>query len=40
MSDTSMAIGFMVVIVGGVLALLFRTYPEYRQNVAWIVAGR
>ncbi len=40
MSETSMAIGSMVVIVGGVLALLFRTYLEYRQNVAQIAAGR
>ena len=34
-----MAIGFMVVIAGGVLALLLRMYLEYRQNVARIATG-
>ncbi len=39
MSDTLMAVGFVVVIAGGVLALLFGMYLEYRQNLARIAAG-
>ena len=39
MSDTLLAIGFVVVIAGGVLAMLLGMYLEYRQNVARIAAG-
>ena len=39
MSDIVMAIGFVVVVTGGVLALLLGMYLEYRQNVARIASG-
>ncbi len=39
MSDTLMAVEFVVVVGGGVLALLFGMYMEYRQNLARIAAG-
>ena len=34
-----MAIGFVVVVTGGVLTVLFGMYLEYRQNLARIAAG-
>ncbi|MDA1095963.1 MAG: hypothetical protein O3B84_01720 [Chloroflexi bacterium] len=39
MADTMYAAGFLVVVVGGVLTLLFGMYLEYRQNLARIKTG-